>query len=267
MADILPTLTDDAVMDFIASGYIRLDGVISDAFNRKCTNVPPGPAKEFVGSPDFLREVLLHPTVAGAVRSLLGHNFLVPTGGHHHLFNAPYAGQDWHSDGISGAGYEIKELQCYYYPSAVGIEDGPTIILPGSHCRSVNRDAIAHYGDLLGQLALLVIPGSVVLTRYGIWHKAGPKFTSTPRSMIKFSYHRKSPPKRDWLIESETIPEYVDRPGYTYASGVESYRDLRRRIRTWNWLCGLTEAESMVFDRWRPSYETGVQPVEEITIH
>ncbi|MBM3263084.1 MAG: hypothetical protein FJY97_06610 [candidate division Zixibacteria bacterium] len=65
-------------MDFIASGYIRLDGVISDAFNRKCVDAPPGSAKEFVGSPDFIREALLHPAVAGAVRSLLGCNSLVP---------------------------------------------------------------------------------------------------------------------------------------------------------------------------------------------
>jgi hypothetical protein len=266
MADIKPTMDDDGVMDFVANGYYVLEGVVDDAFNRRCRGTKPGPAKELVGSPDFIREVLLHPKVAGVVRSLLGKNFLVPTGGHHHLFEEPFVGQNWHSDGISGAGFEIAELQCYYYPLNVNLEDGPTIILPGSHCRAVNRDAIAHYGNIVGQIPLAVKAGTVALTRYGIWHKAGPKLSYNRRSMIKFSYLRQSPPQRDWLIDLEEIPEYVDRPAFHYTSGVESYRDLRRRIHTWNWLCGMSEKESMAFDRWRPSYESGTRPVEEMII-
>lgn len=263
MADIKPTMTDNDVMEFVAKGYWVLDEVVDKAFNQQCLDAPPGPAKELVGAPEFIRNVLLHPKVAGVVRSLLGKNFLVPTGGHHHRFDEPYVGQDWHSDGISGAGFEINELQCYYYPQDVNLEDGPTIILPGTHCRAVNRDAIAHYGNIIGQTPLIVKAGTVALTRYGIWHKAGPKTSYKQRSMIKFSYHRQSPPERDWLIESDEIPEYVDQPGFHYGSGVESYRDLRRRIHTWNWLCGLSEEESMAFDRWRPAYETGTKPVEE----
>ena len=262
MADIQPTLDDDAVMGFVANGYIVLDAVVDAAFDRRCGDVPAGPAQELVGSPDFIREVLLHPEVAGAVRSLLGKNFLVPTGGHHHLFKEPFVGQEWHSDGISGLGYDVTEIQCYYYPQDVNLEDGPTIILPGTHCRSVNRDAIAHYGDIVGQLPLIAQAGTVVLTR---WHRAGPKVNRSRRSMIKFSYFRQSPPQRDWRIDCEEIPEYVDRPSFAYASAVESYRDTRRRIRMWNWLCGRTEEESVAFDRWRPAYETGTRPVGEIT--
>lgn len=266
MANIQPTMTDDEVMDFVAAGYLVLDEVVDKAFNEFCRDAEPGPAKALVGSPEFIKHVLLHPKVAGVVRSLLGKNFLMPTGGHHHFFDAPNVGQDWHSDGISGAGFEITELQCYYYPQDVHLEDGPTIVLPGSHCRAVNRDAIAHYTDLVGQLPLIVKAGTVAFTRYGIWHKAGPKTSYNPRSMIKFSYHRQAQPERDWLIDSDEIPEYVDRPGYPYTSGVESYRDTRRRIHTWNWLCGLTHDESMTHDRWRPAYESGMQPVEEVTV-
>lgn len=266
MADIKPTMDDDGVMDFVANGYCVLGGVVDSPFNRRCKDTDPGPAKELVGSPDFIREVLLHPEVAGVARALLGRNFLVPTGGHHHLIEEPFEGQNWHSDGISGGGLEIKELQCYYYPMDVNLEDGPTIILPGSHCRAVNRDAIAHYGNIVGQIPLVVKAGTVVLTRYGIWHKAGPKLNYNPRSMIKFSYLRQSQPQRDWLIDSEEIPQYMDRPAFRYTSGVESYRDLRRRIHTWNWLCGMSEEESLAFDRWRPAYESGTRPVEEMTI-
>lgn len=267
MAEIRPTMTDDDVMDFVANGYVVLDEMVDADFNERCRNLQQGPAKETVGSPDFIREVLLHPRLAGVIRSLLGPNFLMPTGGHHHLIDQPVSGQDWHSDGISGLGYEINELQCYYYPQDVNIEDGPTMILPGSHCRAVNRDALAHYGDLAGQLSLVVKAGTVAITRYGIWHRAGPKLNHKPRSMIKFSYFRNADPRRrDWLIDSEEIPAYRDRPAAAYTSGVESYRDLRRRIHTWNWLCGLSEEESMAHDRWRPAYETGTQPVEEVVL-
>ena len=116
MAEIRPTMTDDDVMDFVAKGYAVLEEMVDPGFNARCRNVKVGRAKELVGSPDFVREVLLHPRLAGVIRSLLGANFLMPTGGHHHLINEPVAGQDWHSDGISGQGYEINELQCYYYP-------------------------------------------------------------------------------------------------------------------------------------------------------
>ena len=112
------------------------------------------------------------------------------------------------------------------------------MILPGSHCRAVDREAIAHYGDILGQVSLTVPAGTVALTRYGIWHKAGPKTSSTRRGMIKFSYHRTAPPERDWVTASDEIPEYADRPRLPYVTEVESYRDRVRRIRTWRWLCG-----------------------------
>jgi hypothetical protein len=57
--------------------------------------------------------------------------------------------------------------------------------------------------------------------------------------MIKFSYFRNSPPKRDWLMDSEEIPPYTNRERHPYVTEVESYRDLARRQRTWDWLCGV----------------------------
>ncbi len=243
MTDISPTMADDDVMDFIALGYVLMEGVIGDDYNLQCCNLPRGNADALISSDEFTSEVLLHPKVAGVARSLLGKDFLVPRGGHHHFFEAAHLGQTWHSDGLSGSGYDVTNLQCYYYPHAVAIEDGPTMILPGSHCRAVDREAIAHYGDVLGQLSLTVPAGTVAMTRHGIWHKAGPKTNDRKRSMIKFSYFRSSSPSRDWLIDTEDIPEYNDRPRLPYVTEVESYRDRVRRVRTWNWLCGLEHEE------------------------
>jgi hypothetical protein len=238
MTDVKPTMTDSDVMDFVAQGYVLLESIIGEDFNRQCDTLPPGNANTFITSDDFIKEVLLHPKLAGVVRSLLGENFQLPNGGHHHFYEAPHLGQTWHSDGLSGSGYDVTTLQCYYYPHAVEIADGPTMILPGSHCRAVDREAIAHYGDVLGQVSLTVPAGSVALTRYGIWHKAGPKTNNKKRSMIKFSYYRTSPPVRDWQIDSTEIPAYKNRARLPYVTEVESYRDRVRRERTWDWLCG-----------------------------
>ena len=114
MTDIRPTMTDDDVMDFVALGYVLLEGAIGDDFNRVCVDLERGNADPFVASEPFTRNVLLHEEVAGVVRSLLGKDFLVPGGGHHHVFEEPFIGQTWHSDGLSGSGYDVDELQCYY---------------------------------------------------------------------------------------------------------------------------------------------------------
>ena len=250
MCEVRPTLGDDAVMEFVATGFVLLEGIIDDDFNRRCQDLPRGNCDAFIASPAFTERVLLHPEVAGIARTLLGEDFQVPRGGHHHLFAEPFAGQTWHSDGLSGNGYQVLELQCYYYPQSVTIEDGPTMILPGSHCRAVDREAIAHYGDILGQLSLTVAAGTVALTHYGIWHKAGPKINNRRRGMIKFSYFRSAPPTRDWLIDSPTAPAYRDPVRLPYVTEVEFYRDRVRRTRTWNWLCGDDREERL---RWEKS--------------
>lgn len=116
---------------------------------------------DFVRTAEFRRGVFLNPEISGIVRSLLGENFMVLTMAHHHLYEGVHAGQTWHSDGLTETGYGVTHLQCYYYPQAVEIEDGPTMVLPGSQFRLVNREAIAHYRDILGQVSLTVPAGTV----------------------------------------------------------------------------------------------------------
>ena len=241
MLDIQPTLNDKQVFDFIHNGYIILESVVAEDFNAECLALPPGRLTDFIQSNPFRQNVLLHPEVAGVARSLLGADFTVPTSAHNHLFEHPHQGQTFHSDGLTELGYGITHLQCYYYPQVVEIEDGPTMIVPGSHQRLVDREAIAHYGNISGQISITAPAGTVVMAHYGIWHKAGPKINQKRRSMIKFSFFRTQPPKRDWVRESDEPPTYQHSGRHRYVTEVESYRDRRRGEHTWNWLCGLTE--------------------------
>jgi len=261
MTTIAPTMTDDDVMNFVADGYIVLESVVDDAYRPE---VPGGRAVDLAQDPNFIREVLLHPKAAGIIRSLLGDNFQVPTGAHHHLMDEPFIGQTWHSDGLAGKGHEITELQCYFFPRDVALEDGPTIILPGSHCRAVDREAIAHYGDIAGQIPLTVPAGTIAITRYGIWHRAGPKLNHVPRSMIKYSYFRQDPPHRDWIIDTDQAPLFGNRPNHPYNGPVECYRERVRRIRTWHWLCGVDDPERKRLEDPRPYHELGRRPLGEV---
>jgi hypothetical protein len=239
MADVQPTMTDADVMRFISDGYVALEAVVDDEFNRRCDDLPGGGSNDFIQSDETLQEVLMLPVVAGVARSLLGEGFEMPAIGHHHLYEAPHVGQTWHTDGLSGDGYDVTTLQCFYYPQHVDIEDGPTMILPGSHHRTIDREAIAHYGDIRGQKSLTVPAGTVVLTRFGLWHKAGPKINTRRRGMVKWSFRRTAKPRRDWLIESDEAPKYANRGREGYHTEVEAYREWRRRSHTWEWMCGL----------------------------
>jgi hypothetical protein len=111
----------------------------------------------------------------------------------------------------------------------------------------------------MGQVSLTVPAGTVAMTRYGIWHKAGPKTNSRRRGMIKFSYHRQAAPRRDWLVDTADVPAYVNGPRFGYVTEVESYRDRVRRMRTWNWLCG---QDTNVTLRWEKS-----RPVSQLPEH
>ena len=231
-------MTDGEVMAFVASGYAILEGVVSDEIRMRYEALSDRDLSPLVETRAFVDGVLLHPQVAGVARSLLGQNFLVPTRAHHHLYHEPHPGQSWHSDGLSETGFGVTHLQCYYYPQEVAIADGPTMILPCSAFRFVDREAISHYGDIVGQLSLAVPAGTVVMGHYGVWHKAGPKLNSRKRGMIKFSYFRSTAPRRDWLVDSDEIPEYCDPPRAPYLTEIEHYRERIRCRKTWEWLCG-----------------------------
>ena len=264
MTDVQPTMTDRDVMAFVASGYVILEGVIADDIRERYEELTDRSLKPLVQTPEFIQGVFLHPEVAGVARSLLGRDFLAPTSAHHHLYEAPHEGQNWHSDGLSETGIGVTHLQCYYYPQEVGLEDGPTMILPGSAFRLVDREAIAHYGDIAGQASLTVPAGTVVMGHYGIWHKAGPKLNDRRRGMIKFSYFRTAEPTRDWITGSEEIPEYEDVRIQPYVTNVEHYRERIRCRRTWEWLCGVQTNRDQTAWGTDGSLVSGARPVSEL---
>jgi hypothetical protein len=237
---IRPTMTDRDVARFVNLGYVLLEGVIPAAVNRAIYDFIESGREggQNMFAEGLVEQVTLHPECLGVVRSLLGEEFEVPANYHVHPTSAGTL--CWHSDGISDRRYQLHSLQNYYFPQEVRADMGPTVILPGSHLRRVNRDALAHYGRIRGAKVLTVPAGSVVFTHYSLWHAREPHRGGPARYMIKYAYRRTRPPRRDWITDRDVVtddrPFMADRP--PYVGEFESYRERFLRRRLFNWLCG-----------------------------
>lgn len=130
------TLTDTQVLEFCKTGAIVLPGVVPDAINRQACewlqgNTPANPAYVPEGMTEedmirirathepstilleqwFIDHVLLNPTVAGALRSLLGPDVGLPVlVSHHGGRSKPGPPQGWHQDADCIFGPELNFL-------------------------------------------------------------------------------------------------------------------------------------------------------------
>jgi hypothetical protein len=238
--DIRPTMTDLDVVRFVNLGYVLLDAVIPDDVNRAIYDFirsgQEGGQSMFANG--LVEQVTLNSDCLGVVRSLLGRDFQVPANYHVHP-TSPTA-LVWHSDGISDRRHQLHSLQNYYFPQEVRADMGPTVILPGSHLRRVNRDALAHYGRIQGAKLMTVPAGSVVFTHYSLWHAREAHRGGADRYMVKYAYSRTTTPCRDWITDRDTVDGdrifMQDRQPYT--GEFEWYRERFIRARLFNWLCG-----------------------------
>ena len=137
-SDVKPTMTDQAVLDFCKTGFLSLEGIIPDATNRWVTEyldregVTPN---ALVTDKRYIEEVLLHPEVAGAARSLLGENFQLPDWMANHRLIGPTLAKQWHVDGGSGFERSCNLLQVFYIPAVKYQRHGSNPIFARiSHC-------------------------------------------------------------------------------------------------------------------------------------
>lgn len=93
--------------------------------------------------------VLETPSVRGALSSILGDDYLVPSFGSLHQGFANE--QPFHNDGTDHAlslttvrDHKPRRMICMFYPTDVEREMGPTAIVPRSHILGVNRAGFTH---------------------------------------------------------------------------------------------------------------------------
>ncbi len=243
-----PTLTDTQVLEFCRDGYLMLRGVVPDDINQKACDylngkipsnpsyVPEGMTREdlerirHTHEPSsilledwFIEHVLLNPQLAGALRSLLGPIVGLPVLVSNHRVECPKPAQSWHHDADHLFGPEVNFLEVFYFPQDTPPSMGPTELVPGSHVGPTKRDE-DDKGVLNDGPA-----GSFGIHAQTILHRRGESTAQGLRHMLKYSYWRTSPPKRDWIVE----PDFDLRTAYYGGHGTARYV-----AHTFYWLCG-----------------------------
>lgn len=240
--DCTPTLTDRQVLEFCKTGCLLLPGVVPEEINRRVREYLDSNAHyeptEILALDWFVDGVILNPPAAGAVRSLLGRDFHLPVlmSNHRRQCPAVHTG-GWHVDGGSRWGPELEHLQVFYYPQDTPLELGPTELLPGSHLVPNTARIMAHYGRIRGGVPAASPAGSIFLTTYRIWHRAGSAPGTGLRNMLKYFYWRTTPPTRDWVREEDFDLATANFSGPVASFG-EQFHECYAAAEMFCWLCG-----------------------------
>ena len=248
--DCEPTLTDTEVLKFCREGFLMMEGLVPDEINRRTfayLDEHPSKGPSSIILEDWFRDnVLLEPQVAGAVRSILGTAVGLPVLMSNHRVQCPAPLGDWHHDADSLFGPEVNYLQVFYYPQDAPVEMGPTEVLPGSHLQESSRGAEHHGGVLTTAPA-----GSVFITIYSLLHRRTKSTASGMRNLLKWSYWRTVPPKRDWIHELDFDFHTADYGGH----GICKYI-----AHMFYWLCGKAdEFRTWGGQSWPCSFPPGSQ--------
>ena len=247
--DCEPTLNDTQVMEFCKNGFLMLEGVVPDETNRRTVEYveshPSGQPSEILLEDWFVDGVIKNTQAAGAVRSLLGKDFRLPNLMANHRVECPQPAQEWHRDGGSKYGPELRYLQVFYYPQACSRELGPTELLPGSHFLFSTQGYMGHYGGIRGAYHAVAPEGSIFLTAYNVWHRRSSSTAHGVRNNLKYNYWRTATPRRDWVIDPDFDLTTADWPldGPTFR---EQFVDCVDAARMYSWLRGKSESFQLI---------------------
>ena len=191
--------------EFAARGCLRFDGLIDESLNREFLDLFPvniGANDKYVNklipnckpgkllSSSFpvnhpISKVLDNPTVAGALKSLMGTN---PIFDHHHVhltFPNRSRVQTNHQDSTIDLRSKNFDIQIIYFPHEVTAEMGGTRYVPGTHLRTIHQSQIARYQNIRGQVRVVCPAGTIIFFHHGIWHGGGKNTSDVPRIMYK----------------------------------------------------------------------------------
>lgn len=239
------SLNDYELLEWCRSGYLMLEGVVSDPVNQlvmeHCERHAGKSAEIPISEPWFVEAVVLNPVVTGVVRSLLGREFAYSETAASHRSIGPLLGQRWHRDGGAVHGPKVDCLQVFYLPQDTTVEMGPTELLPGSHHLFHINQYMAHYGRFRGAVMASAPAGSLFVTHYGIWHRRATSTAPRVRNLLKFWYLRTTDPTPDWIhCDDFSLERSFHLPGGS-AFGRESHLVRNEATEMMYWLSGQHE--------------------------
>jgi len=241
-------LDDDAVLEFVARGYLQIDTQTSPALlaeiDSKLSSLTNNPGDGVLDAVPEIREIYAHPAVRGALVSLLGDDMQMHTHRHCHTRKPQPFSHLWHTDCEPNdrGRTELRVLLAMCYPHDVDLSMGPTVIVPGTHLRSAPNPMFATYGNIRGQMPVICKAGTVTFTHTNIWHGVGPNRSPRDRHMLKFLFRRTSDPTSpSWRHTPESADERADkllREQTTPQCAADARGLLALRTKMWNYLRG-----------------------------
>lgn len=199
-------LLDDVKMqEFIANGFITIKVDLPPEFHeeiyRKTDEVfikEGNPGNNVLPRIPEIQTVFDQPEVHGAFSSILGHDHAMHIHRHCH-FNKPNGpGGGWHKDSYWGY-YKLRYhrnrwAMAFYYPQDVELINGPTGVIPHTHCY---MDRLEDPDD--AGVSVCGEAGTIAIVHFDIWHRAMPNLVDKTRYMMKFQFTRMSEPTQpDW---------------------------------------------------------------------
>lgn len=204
-------LNDERMQSFVRNGYLTLDCGLSADFHRQLHEqiielyaTEGNPGNDILPRVPDLHSVLRSQPVQGALRSLLGPDYLVHPHRHCHQNLAGSDGQRMHQDSYERdqnvRHHRIRWLMAFYYPQDVDATNGPSSIVPQTQFLTATDQ-----NDSPAERPLHGAAGTVTIVHYDLWHRAMANVGTSDRFMVKFLFTRMTEPSpSDWAHDGSS---------------------------------------------------------------
>ena len=163
---------------------------------------------------EAVREVHALPAVKAVLQSLLGPRHQANHSALHATPPLLKQAQNWHVDAGGRRQVRLPKIDPYSFDILTAFfahdtphEMGPTLILPGSHMRSVLGPDVGRYKNIVGQRRLSGKAGRIVFFHEAMWHCAQPNATEQWRFMFKIRYNPQVPQRKQFDTDGWDSPE------------------------------------------------------------
>ena len=249
-------LTDTQIQDYLTHGYLVLRTGHPDAFHRRVLRqietlyaTSGNPGNDILPRVPDLYGILRDPAVDGALRSLLGADYLLHPHRHCHENPRGSGGQEMHQDSYENdqnvRHHRTRWAMAFYYPQDVPLEMGPTAILPASQYYESGAQARQRE-----ELALCGAAGTVTIVHYDLWHRAMANTGHRHRYMVKFLFTRMSEPR---------AATWDHRAAAFDLAGDDPPASLRRRMWDWMRAAEWSEPADGALDKWEQVLGEGTE--------
>ena len=257
--------TDEQMRAFLTNGFVvikpDLPRSLHDTIYQKldqAVEMDGNPGNNLLPRVPEIQEVYDHPTVRGALTSVIGPNYMMHPHRHPHTNRPGSSGGGWHKDSYWGYG-KVRNHRCWwamglYFPQDTPVEIGPTAVIPGS----------SYYLSRQNDVSEIKFPatgeaGTMIIIHYDIWHQATANETDKTRYMLKFEFTRMNPP---------TLPSWNNEDTEWQSPSNSSLLNQQEIVwkHLWNWLSGrgeekpIGEATEAEISRWITALRIGTQP-------